>query len=44
MIFLTTLEPVWYGHLVLTQRTLSQPLAAFQSYWWWYACAEEAVC
>jgi hypothetical protein len=29
---------------VLTQILLGQSRAAFQSYWWWYACAEEAVC
>ena len=43
MFFLTTLEPVWYGHFVLTQIALGQS-HPFQSYWWWYACAEEAVC
>ena len=44
MFFLTTLEPVWYGHFVLTQIRLGQPHRTFQSYWWWYVCAEEAVC
>jgi hypothetical protein len=44
MFFLTTLEALWYGHFVLTQIALGQSHRTFQAYWWWYVCAEEAVC
>jgi hypothetical protein len=30
-----------YRRFVLTPFTLSQS-SRYQSYWWWYACAEEA--
>ena len=40
---LTLLGCVCYGHNVLTQISLGQPLRANQSYWWWYVCAEEAA-